>query len=96
MRYLRGQRPAGAEMRMVRHWLGMIGGLIVVLSLTARRRGRPGSALPVLLTGLTGTAFGLGGMIAVKPDPTFAIFLVPGLLVLAGSSNSVTERAGAI
>jgi hypothetical protein len=62
----------------------MVFGLIAAIDLrTARVRGvRPSTALMV---GAAWVLFGLAGIAGVKPDATFALFIVPGALLLASA-----------
>jgi hypothetical protein len=48
-----------------------------------RARARQASAPITMVIGVAYVLFGAAGMIFIKPDPTFALFIVPGLLLLA-------------
>jgi hypothetical protein len=80
------------------HYTGL--GMIVFGSIVSgffaqRLRGASPPAFPALVTGLFYVAFALLGAIFIKPDPTFAMFGIPGALILvsifAGRTSAVRK-----
>jgi hypothetical protein len=63
----------------------LVFGLIACAAFGAAIKGRPGSALPMALVGALYVVFGIGAFVASEMNPFFAIFVVPGLLVLWGA-----------
>ena len=57
-------------------------GLLVILDLRGARRGAASSPPMSRVIGGCYLAFGLAGLVAIKLDPTFAMFIIPGLLAL--------------
>jgi len=60
-------------------------GLIVIVSFWRRMKGSPFAWFPSTIIGATYLIFGTGAFLATKMDPFFLVFIVPGILVLAGS-----------
>jgi len=58
-------------------------GLLVILDMRAARRGLPSNPPVNRVIGGFYLAFGLVGLVAIKLDPTFALFIVPGLLAVS-------------
>ena len=70
------------------HFAGLVmvmSGVIVVAFFVSALRGQPDSRFAVLVIGATWLLFAIWGAIFVKPDPFFAIFAVPGIMVLMGT-----------
>jgi hypothetical protein len=67
------------------HFAGMamvLSGVLVALDLRAPRAS-PAPRRFAMTIGAAYVLFGFAGLALVKADPTFALFIVPGLLVLA-------------
>lgn len=90
-----GTPPALAQGLMVAWQFGgaaMLGfGLVALLLLRDRHRGRPGSLLPVLFLGIIYFAFGLWALFSTGFNPFYMVFLVPGALLIAASAGRKTN-----
>jgi len=67
------------------HFAGMamiLSGVLAVVSVVRMRGGTP-SEWPAIAVSAAWILFGLWGLLAVKRDPTFLMFIIPGALLLA-------------
>lgn len=79
------------------HFAGVamvMSGVIVIAFFISALRGRPESRFAVLVIGAAWLLFAIWGATFVKPDPSFAIFGLPGILVLIGAlgASSIGPR----
>ena len=93
-------RASGAPPELVQglavpwHFAGMAMitfGVIAIALFAAAARGGAVSLFPVRLIAVAYVLFGLAGIVLIKADATFLLFLVPGALLLAGAG--LTDRA---
>jgi hypothetical protein len=67
-------------------------GVMAIALFAAAARGRAVSLFPVRVIAAAYMLFGLAGIVLIKADATFLLFLVPGALLLAGAG--ISDRSG--
>jgi hypothetical protein len=80
------------------HFAGLamlVFGALAILLFADALKGRPVSLRPVLLIGIAYLVFGTWSLTVSSLDPFFLAFLVPGILLLVGSSGRPGAPPGA-
>lgn len=76
---------AVADLAVPWHFTGgamMTFGALAALCVLGAMRGEPALLMPVRVVAIAYLLFGAAGLVFIKPDPTFLLFLVPGAMLL--------------